>query len=103
MFGAATLTRATDIGAGAGPTSPVPARARRRAEQPGHPDTPAAEHLAPTLLQADALVTPAPEPAREAKDVVTLPPSGSRPAGRERGPVGSRALARAGRSSPGCP
>ncbi|CAM5406393.1 hypothetical protein BOQ63_025190 [Streptomyces viridifaciens] len=73
------------------------------AEQPGHPDTPAAEHLAPTRLQADALVTPAPEPAREAKDVVTLPPSGSRPAGREHGPVGSRALARAGRSSPGCP
>ncbi|MEU6969611.1 hypothetical protein AB0A71_18055 [Kitasatospora aureofaciens] len=44
------------------------------AEQPGHPGTPAAEHLAPTRLQADAPVTPAPEPARAAKDVVTLAP-----------------------------
>ncbi|MEU7092459.1 hypothetical protein [Kitasatospora aureofaciens] len=52
----------------------LPPTAWTTAEQPGHPDTPAAEHLAPTLLQADALVTPAPEPAREAKDVVTLAP-----------------------------
>ncbi|MFI9322099.1 hypothetical protein ACIGXI_20245 [Kitasatospora aureofaciens] len=44
------------------------------AEQPGHPDTPAAEHLAPTRLQADALVAPAAEPAGATKDVVTLLP-----------------------------
>ncbi|MFF9643738.1 hypothetical protein [Kitasatospora aureofaciens] len=48
--------------------------ARTIAEQLGHLDTLAAEHLAPTRLQADAPVTPSPEPARAAKGVVMLAP-----------------------------